>query len=79
MNEAHIKPKHCPFCGKIDTQAILDQNEVEGIDEYDTNYEPDPCYLVCCSTYKGGCGATSGYAATPEKAVAKWNTRADCL
>ena len=54
--------KACPFC----------QKRVGHVIEEDANN-----FAVCCDVYKGGCGATAGYASTIEKAVENWNMRGE--
>lgn len=70
--------KPCPHCGKTESLIVGTDEEFGevGFGEY---------YQVCCSAYMdfssgrndGGCGASSGYAATREEAIEKWNRRAE--
>lgn len=63
---AEIKP--CPFFGHTSAPSLSD-NEEMGL-EYVC-----PAWLVCCDACEGGCGATSGYKETQQKAVEWWNRR----
>lgn len=74
MSEIKLKP--CPFCGN-EKIAILTDNEVNGLDEFDSNYSENPYFLACCSAYVNGCGATGGEGRTEQEAANKWNRRAD--
>ena len=77
------KLKRCPFCGAdvgiVCTAKELEKcsfdNEIDCVG-YRVNGECT-CFTVVCDFHKGGCGATSGYAQTIEKAIAKWNVRND--
>lgn len=66
LNEEYKpKLKACPFCGSTKSQTLI--VEKDGIDFND--------YAICCSVLKGGCGATSGYAQSKDKAIENWNGR----
>lgn len=56
------KLKPCPFCGKS-TTLDLDISELFSD------------YAIVCDYNEGGCGASSGYRDSEEKAVAIWNRR----
>ncbi|MBR1749918.1 MAG: Lar family restriction alleviation protein [Ruminococcus sp.] len=75
MNKSKLKP--CPFCGKSMTVRLTNAKELETcrIDDCKLGYEE--CYMIAvvCDFNAGGCGASSGYAATEAEAVEKWNER----
>jgi len=64
----------CPFCGLNDSVNIYTGAEVDE----SSGREPakEESYVVICSTWDGGCGATGGYGLTKKQALKKWNTRA---
>lgn len=69
-----IKPKPCPFCGN-EKIAILTDNEINGLDDFNSNYNEHPYFLACCSVLANGCGATGGKYRTVQEAANKWNKR----
>ena len=80
MNNIKLIP--CPFCGKVKPLEFSDAAEFEDCKKaLDTDcccdYEPNGCSMVAvvCNVNKGGCGASSGYARSYEKAAKKWNAR----
>lgn len=74
MTEINLKP--CPFCGNEKIE-ISNENDVNGLDEFDSNYSENPYFLACCSVYVNGCGATGGCASTEQEAADKWNRRVE--
>ena len=74
MSEIKLKP--CSFCGN-EKIAILTDNEVNGLDDFNSNYSKNPYFLACCSAYVNGCGATGGEGRTVQEAADKWNRRAN--
>ncbi len=74
MSEIKLKP--CPFCGNGKIEILTD-NEINGLDDFNSNYNEHPYFLACCSTYVNGCGATGGEGKTVQEATDKWNRRVD--
>lgn len=78
------KLKHCPFCG-ANVAEITNAHDLEECANFADeicpckNYEDVGCsyFTVVCNMNKGGCGASSGYYATEEKAIAAWNRRVE--
>lgn len=73
---AELKP--CPFCGgtKLFVGTIADC-EMQDSDHPDYKYNSQ-AYIVCCSCFNGGCGAsTGGGNKTEAAAIEAWNRRAD--
>ena len=76
------KLKHCPFCG-ANVAEIPNAHDLEECANFADeicpceNYEAVDCsyFTVLCNMNKGGCGASSGYYVTEEKAIAAWNMR----
>ena len=84
MNE--MKP--CPFCGDTDAISIETAKSCEECAHFE-DAEKCPAYApfwsdedhcpyiaVICSFSNGGCGASSGWYPTREKAIMAWNRRA---
>lgn len=75
----------CPFCGGTTSLLLLDYDEAQGVEPDEPRYYPWPTYTVMCSrirtpemplqTWQPGCGGSSGYYPTPERALASWNRR----
>lgn len=66
---AELKP--CPSCGNKKIVVIVDNAE------YSLGLSDEASFEVICSTTSGGCGASSGWCNTKQKAIEKWNTRAN--
>jgi hypothetical protein len=67
----------CPFCGKIETIRIQSSSEYE--DEcWGEVLDNDEQYHIVCNATKpigpGGCGASTGFFNSEEKAIDSWNT-----
>lgn len=82
--ETEVELLCCPFCGKTESLEFTDAKELEECAKFESEdcpcYEEEPrcyCKAVVCSIQKGGCGATSGYAGSIEKAIKKWNVRTE--
>lgn len=81
MNE-ELKP--CPFCGG-NMVEVTNAHDLEECANFEDEvcpcerYETVDCsyFTVLCNMNKGGCGATSGYYETKEKAIAAWNRRGE--
>ena len=77
-----IKLRRCPFCG-ADVACLSNAKELEDCKHFEDEDKcpamkwEEECKSVCvvCDVSKGGCGASSGYATSIEKAIAKWNIR----
>lgn len=68
--------KPCPHCGSATAPEISNCVEIESCANFEEcSCEPFSC--VVCDVHKGGCGASGGFAVGEEKAVEKWNTRAE--
>ena len=78
-----IELKPCPFCGG-EVAEITNAHELEDCASFES--EGCPCelyedsgfcslYSIVCSMNRGGCGSSSGYFSTEEKAVEAWNRR----
>lgn len=80
----------CPFCGKAGTAQVETARSCEECRNFENeelcpaydpyNYDPDtedtcPYKAVVCCCHKGGCGASSGWHPSAEKAIEAWNTR----
>ena len=80
----------CPFCGKEGTAQVETARSCEECRNFENeelcpaydpyNYDPGtedtcPYKAVVCCCHKGGCGASSGWHPSAEKAIEAWNTR----
>ena len=60
--------KPCPFCGKnYPTVSIYPASIADGDESFG--------FYVICGHEAGGCGASSGWAASEEIAINLWNKR----
>ena len=76
----NVELKPCPFCGGENIEFCTCK-ELEDC----ANYEKCQSisfgdlqfmfYIIVCNKNKGGCGASSGYYPTKEKAIEAWNRR----
>lgn len=66
--------KKCPFCGK-EVAEISNCQELEGCRHFEACTAIEPYVCVVCNMHEGGCGASSGYYDSAEKAIAAWNRR----
>lgn len=68
----------CPFCAKADALRIGTAADL-GEMCCDCYRDSDTYYAVFCDASTelklGGCGASGGFAPTPEKAAERWNRR----
>lgn len=80
------KLKPCPFCGQDGAQML--SNVWEGEQCYNSSKreicpafsnEPEekgcPVHMVICSYTCGGCGSSTGWYSTEERAIEAWNRR----
>lgn len=67
--------KECPFCGSKDYLFVGNATEIERSDCNEPDDENN--FAVCCDFLQGGCGSASGYESSIEKAIEKWNRRAN--
>lgn len=74
--------KPCPFCGKS-VAEISDMKDCERCANFDQedicqSFEtPDSCgVFIVCNFNRGGCGSSTGWHQTADRAVAAWNKRA---
>ncbi len=65
-----MKIEKCPFCDK----DVAETSNCRELLESCPAAEPYVC--VVCNMHEGGCGASSGYYDSAEKAIAAWNRRA---
>ena len=73
-----MKIEKCPFCGK-QIAEISNCKELEGCRHFESCPATEPYVCVVCNMFEGGCGASSGYYDSEEKAIAAWNSRADAV
>lgn len=67
----------CPFCGRSDTTKFWLSSEMHADCENDAGND-DSVAVVCDAATPngpGGCGASSGFAATYDEAADRWNQR----
>ncbi len=73
----------CPFCGQAEpTVKLTDSAELDDDDRDSSNMIMHT--VVCDASRYGerkenGCGAMGGFDTTPEKAIARWNTRPESV
>ena len=75
--------KSCPFCGKS-VAVVSSIQECENCGNFESEDCPE-CYvpmgasccmrIVVCDALNGGCGCSTGWCASAEKAVEAWNRR----
>jgi hypothetical protein len=70
-----MKIEKCPFCDK-DVAEISNCQELVGCRHFEKCPATEPYVCVVCNMHEGGCGASSGYYDSAEKAIAAWNRRA---
>ena len=73
-----MKIEKCPFCGK-EVAEISNCQELEVCRHFESCPATEPYVCVVCNMFEGGCGASSGYYDSEEKAIAAWNRRADAV
>lgn len=59
--------KPCPFCGSSIAPSLQDTEEAGRL--------PTNDWQVVCDFTNRGCGGSSGFRPTQEKAIELWNTR----
>lgn len=69
MMSENVELKLCPFCGGQNIDIL---KESPSLGDLSFSF-----YAFVCDIRKGGCGASSGYYLTLEKAIEAWNRRAD--
>ena len=74
-SEAQPRLKPCPFCGNIHLCYLKNINGCDVVSIPYTGNELEDTVAVCCDIHDGGCGATSGYYHSCDKAAEKWNKR----
>ena len=67
-----MKIEKCPFCGK---EVAETSNCKELCRHFEGCLATEPYVCVVCNVHEGGCGASSGYYDSAEKAIAAWNRR----
>lgn len=70
-----IELKKCPFCGEHAT-GIATCMQLEECAHFEECLAVEPYVCIVCSIDKGGCGASTGYYDSAEKANEAWNRRA---
>ena len=73
MGKPNLKP--CPLCGK-DVAELSDCQKVEGCANFEECDGP-AMSIVVCDVLQGGCGCSTGYYKTRERAAEAWNRRAE--
>ena len=68
------KLRECPFCGG-EALEIVTCMQIEECAHFEECPAAEPYVCMVCSIDKGGCGASTGYYDSAEKAVAAWNRR----
>ena len=63
----NVELKPCPSCGGKNIEALKESPSLD-----DLSF---PFYSFVCNCNKSGCGASSGYFSTLEKAIEAWNRR----
>jgi hypothetical protein len=71
-----MKIEKCPFCDKA-VAEITNCKDLEGCRHFEKCPATEPYVCVVCNMFEGGCGASSGYYDSVEKAIAAWNRRAE--
>jgi hypothetical protein len=71
-----MKIEKCPFCDKA-VAEITNCNDLEECRHFEKCPATEPYVCVVCNMHEGGCGASSGYYDSVEKAIAAWNRRAN--
>lgn len=66
--------KPCPMCGETKAIKISNCIRLEECDSFEY-CDKGTFKLVVCDYSNGGCGASSGYRPTVQKAIEAWNTR----
>lgn len=72
----------CPFCGKS-VAEFATMKELEDCKHFEDDVCPaceiDECtgMRIVCNVLKGGCGASTGFAWSKERAIELWNRRAN--
>ena len=69
-----MKIEKCPFCDK-NVAEISNCKELEECRHFEKCPATEPYVCVVCNMFEGGCGASSGYYDSAEKAIAAWNRR----
>jgi hypothetical protein len=70
-----MKIEKCPFCDKA-VAEITNCKDLEECRHFEKCPATEPYVCVVCNMFEGGCGASSGYYDSVEKAIAAWNRRA---
>jgi hypothetical protein len=71
-----MKIEKCPFCDKA-VAEITNCKDLEECRHFEKCPATEPYVCVVCNMFEGGCGASSGYYDSVEKAITAWNRRAD--
>jgi Lar family restriction alleviation protein len=66
---AELKP--CPFCGNKRVSVVVDNAA------YSLGLTEDANFQITCSVTNFGCGASSGWHDTKDKAIEAWKRRID--
>lgn len=82
MSDNNIQLRPCPYCGAkaAEIETIKEAEECKHFEDEEVcpafkPFEACPCKRIVCSVNRGGCGASTGFAWSIERAIEKWNRR----
>lgn len=82
MSDNNMQLRPCPYCGAkvAEIETIKEAEECQHFDDEEVcpafkPFEPCPCKRIVCNVNRGGCGASTGFAWSIERAIEKWNRR----
>lgn len=66
--------KPCPFCGSATAPTLLEKRAEDSLSRTKP-YFKQKFWVVICSAFKDGCGASAGCYRNSTTPVDQWNTR----